>query len=76
MQCLFCGYGRMNPDTTNVNLSRGEQTVVINNVPATICARCHEYYLNEEVAGQVLAMAEKAVCNIAKAESATISYSF
>jgi YgiT-type zinc finger domain-containing protein len=65
----------MEPDITTVTLTRGKHTVSINGVPANICERCHEYYLPEEVAAKVLAMADKVVSGFTKAERASIDYS-
>ncbi|GHD39847.1 YgiT-type zinc finger domain-containing protein [Marinobacter persicus] len=76
MNCLFCSHGQMYPDTTTVTLTRGDYTVSINGIPAHICEQCHEYYLSEDVAGKVLAMADKASSSITKPDSSTTNQNF
>jgi len=61
MRCLLCKHGETAPGKVTVTLQRGETTVIIKDVPAQVCENCGEYYLEEDVTGQVLAMAEEAV---------------
>ncbi|MYL25026.1 YgiT-type zinc finger protein [Halomonas alkaliantarctica] len=61
MKCVICKQGEIRPGTTTVTLTRGESTIVVKNVPADICENCGEYYLSEEISGQIMAMAEAAV---------------
>jgi YgiT-type zinc finger domain-containing protein len=61
MKCVICKQGETRPGTTTVTLTRGESTIVVKNVPADICENCGEYYLSEEISGQIMAMAEEAV---------------
>ena len=49
-------------------LERKSAVVVIKGVPADICENCGEYYLSEEMADKVLAMAEDAVAHGAEIE--------
>ncbi len=51
-----------------VALERGVTTVVIKGVPVDVCGNCGEYYLSEEMADRVLAMAEEAVVHSAEIE--------
>jgi hypothetical protein len=44
-----------------VTLQRGETTVILKGVPAEICENCGEYYLSDDMTGQVLGRAESAV---------------
>jgi len=74
MNCHFCNHGRMEPGITTVTLTREEHTVSITGVPANICERCQDYYLPEEVAAKVLAMAEEVVSGIDKADGVAINY--
>jgi hypothetical protein len=39
-------------------LQRDDATVVINDVPAQVCANCGEEYVDEQVAARVLAAAQ------------------
>jgi hypothetical protein len=51
-----------------VTLQRGETTVILKGVPAEICENCGEYYLSDDMAGQVLERAEAAVKSGAEVE--------
>ena len=68
MQCVICKQGETIPGKTTVTLERKYATVVIKGVPADICENCGEYYLSEEMADKVLAMAEEAVAHGAEIE--------
>lgn len=61
MDCLICRLGVTHAGTTTVALTRGETTIVVKKVPAEICENCGEYYLSEEISGQILSMANEAV---------------
>ena len=60
MKCHICKLGETHAGKTTVPLNRGKTTVVIKDVPAEICGNCGEYYLSENVAGQVYALADAA----------------
>jgi hypothetical protein len=49
-------------------LQRDETTVIFKDVPADICGNCGEYYLSEEITGQLLRRAEDAVRQGAEVE--------
>jgi hypothetical protein len=51
-----------------VALQRGETTVILKGVPAEICENCGEYYLSDDMTGQVLERAEAAVKSGAEVE--------
>jgi len=51
-----------------VTLQRGETTVILKGVPAEICENCGEYYLSDDLTGQVLERAEAAAKNGAEVE--------
>ena len=61
MNCVICRRGQTATGTTTVAMTRGECTVVVKGVPAQICENCGEYYLDEDVAARVFAMADAAV---------------
>ncbi len=61
MKCIICKQGETRPGRVTVTLQRGDTIVIIKDVPAEVCENCAEYYLSEEVTGQILARAEKAV---------------
>ncbi len=58
MKCVICKQGETQPSTTTVTLERNGLTLVIKAVPAQVCANCGEEYVDEEIAGQLVATAE------------------
>jgi YgiT-type zinc finger domain-containing protein len=61
MNCVICKHGVTHPGKTTVVLQRGPTSVIIKDVPAEICDNCGEYYLDSDIAGNVLELAENAV---------------
>lgn len=47
-QCDLCG-GELQLGATTLELWRGEQLIVIKDVPADVCQQCQEAYLSAEV---------------------------
>ncbi len=68
MTCLFCKQGQTHPGRVTTVLERGETVVIFKDVPAEVCENCGEHYLSEEVTGELLKRAEKAVENGAEVE--------
>jgi YgiT-type zinc finger domain-containing protein len=68
MKCVLCKHGETHPGQATVTLQRGATTVILKGVPADVCQNCGEYYLSDEVAGQVLERAEAAVNSGAEVE--------
>ncbi|NOY73956.1 MAG: type II toxin-antitoxin system MqsA family antitoxin [Gammaproteobacteria bacterium] len=68
MKCTICKLGETNEGLTMVTLHREESVIVIKNVPAKVCNNCGEYYLSDDISGQVMALAEEAVNRNAKIE--------
>jgi YgiT-type zinc finger domain-containing protein len=58
MICLICRLAETVERLTSVKFERGEAQVVINNVPARVCPECGEAYVEEEVATQLLRIAD------------------
>jgi len=61
MSCVICKKGTTNDGKTTVTLTRGITVVIIKEVPAQVCENCGEYYLDEDIAARVYAIAEEAV---------------
>ena len=61
MKCSVCGHGTTKPGVTTVTLEKSGTTLVIKNVPAEICDNCGERYMSEQVTGQLLREAKRAV---------------
>jgi len=68
MMCVLCRQGEARPGLARVTLQRDETTVIFKDVPADICGNCGEYYLSEEITGQLLRRAEDAVRQGAEVE--------
>lgn len=68
MNCVLCKHGQTRPGRGTVTLQRGETTVILKGVPAEICENCGEYYLSDDMTGQVLERAEAAVKSGAEVE--------
>lgn len=50
--CDLCG-GELKPGQTKLELWRGEELLVIRDVPADVCQQCHEAYLSAAVSEQL-----------------------
>jgi YgiT-type zinc finger domain-containing protein len=57
MTCIACGQAEPRLGATTVTVERGGATLVMQNVPALICPNCGEDYVDEEIAGRILAAA-------------------
>lgn len=68
MKCGLCRHGETRPGYVTVTLQRGETTVILKGVPAEVCGNCGEYYLSDDVTGQVMERAEAAVASGAEVE--------
>ena len=68
MKCVLCKHGETRPGEATVTLQRGATTVILKGVPADVCQNCGEYYLSDQVAGEVLERAEAAVNSGAEVE--------
>ena len=49
-------------------MQRGESTIIFKNVPAEVCENCGEYYLSDEITGQLMERAEEALQHGAEVE--------
>ena len=72
MKCVIFKNGDASDGSTTVTLERGKSVVIVKGVPAAVCDNCGEYYLAENVAERVYALAEGAVQR--KAEVEIVSY--
>ena len=63
MECVICKNGKTRKGKATVTLERNGTVVVIKEVPAQVCQNCGEYYLDEEMAKEVLKRAEQSVKN-------------
>ena len=68
MKCVICKHGETHPGHATVTLQRGESTIIFKNVPAEVCENCGEYYLSDEITGQLMERAEEALQHGAQVE--------
>lgn len=59
MICLICRQAELSDGITTVNFEDGDMKFLIDNVPARVCPSCGEAYVSEEVAAQLLHIAEQ-----------------
>ena len=59
MNCPICRQAKIVDGLTSVMLERGEMRQVVNNVPARVCPKCREAYVDSETAVQLLRGAEE-----------------
>ncbi len=50
--CDFCG-GELKAGQTTLELRRGEELLVIRDVPADVCQQCHEAYLSAAISARL-----------------------
>lgn len=54
MSCPICKHGRMYKGHTTLTFERGISTIVIKEVPASVCDNCHESFVTEEISRKLL----------------------
>ncbi len=47
-RCDLCG-GELKPGRTGLEVWRGEELIVIRDVPADVCQQCHEAYVSADI---------------------------
>lgn len=68
MNCVICKQGQTKAGLVTVTLEREGAIVVFKRVPAEVCENCGEYYLTDEVTGELLERAEEAITSGAEVE--------
>jgi len=61
MKCPICKVGDTHPGKATVTFERGQTTLVVKGVPASVCGNCAQEYLDEETTASLLQLAENAV---------------
>ncbi|MSR77673.1 MAG: type II toxin-antitoxin system MqsA family antitoxin [Candidatus Omnitrophica bacterium] len=54
MKCVVCKRGKTVLGMTTITLEKGGSTLVLQKVPAQVCADCGEAYVDEKTAQQIL----------------------
>jgi YgiT-type zinc finger domain-containing protein len=60
MKCVICKSGETQPGKATMTLEREGMTLVIQGVPAMVCANCGEEYVDEDTSARLLKTAEEA----------------
>jgi YgiT-type zinc finger domain-containing protein len=68
MNCVICKQGQTHSGSVRVTLERNGAIVIFKHVPAEVCENCGEYYLSDEVTGEILERAEEAIAIGAEVE--------
>ncbi|MBI5506934.1 MAG: type II toxin-antitoxin system MqsA family antitoxin [Deltaproteobacteria bacterium] len=68
MTCVIGKHGHTTLGRTTVPLIRGSAVVILRNVPADICDKCSEYFLDEAATSAVLKLAGDSVRRGAEVE--------
>ncbi|MCX6277945.1 MAG: type II toxin-antitoxin system MqsA family antitoxin [Bacteroidetes bacterium] len=68
MNCVICKTGAMRDGQVTVTLEKKGSIILIKEVPAHICDVCEHYYLDQEIAKEVLNRGNQAFINGAELE--------
>ena len=60
MKCILCKHGETNPGSATVTLTRDDMTLIVKDVPASVCDNCGEEYVESEITARLLETAESA----------------
>ena len=63
MKCVICRYGETAPGFATLTLTRNAMTLVVRDVPASVCDNCGEEYVESEITERLLETAEHAARN-------------
>ena len=60
MNCILCKHGETRPGFATVTLTRDSMTLIVKDVPASVCDNCGEEYVESEITARLLETAENA----------------
>jgi YgiT-type zinc finger domain-containing protein len=60
MNCVICKHGKTEAGFATVALDAAGVTIVVKQVPATICTNCGEEYVSGEIVSELFTSAEDA----------------
>ena len=60
MECVICKHGETRPDTARITLRSNSTVLILEGVPADICANLGEEYVAEATTAHLLRTAEEA----------------
>lgn len=60
MKCTICKNGETKDSKTTATMTKGNTTVVFQDVPAQVCENCGEAYFSENTTNQLLKLSDEA----------------
>ena len=60
MECILCRHGETKSGFATVTLTRDAMTLIVKDVPASVCDNCGEEYVESEITARLLETAENA----------------
>ena len=63
VKCAICKHGETVPGLATLTLTRDAMTLVVRDVPASVCDNCGEEYVESEITARLLETAERAAKN-------------
>ncbi len=63
MKCVICKHGETSPGLATLTFTRESTTLVVKDVPASVCENCGEEYVESEITADLLDSAENAARN-------------
>ena len=60
MKCILCKHGETQLGLATVTLTRDAMTLIVKDVPASVCDNCGEEYVESEITARLLETAENA----------------
>ena len=63
LTCVLCKHGETAPGLATLTLTRDTMTLVVRDVPASVCDNCGEEYVDSEITAHLLQAAEDAAKN-------------
>ena len=64
MKCAICKHGETAPGFATLTLTRDAMTLVVRDVPASVCNNCGEEYVDSDIAARLLETAEEAIQDV------------
>ena len=60
VKCVICKHGETAPGFATLTLTHDAMTLVVRDVPASVCDNCGEEYVESEITARLLEAAERA----------------
>ena len=63
VKCVICKHGETVPGFATLTLTHDAMTLVVRDVPASVCENCGEEYVESKITARLLETAERAAKN-------------